>query len=111
MLLEAAPQIAAEVVAQAAQVDPVIFAYRGSNVGLAVHPTACHEGRWKASPPARDLSATVAVRAVASNAEIVATELCLLRAPVRCDGSRWFQRHVGWAPRGEVSTVTPLARV
>lgn len=72
-----------------------------------VYPAACHEGRWDASLSANDPSETVVVRAIASNEEIVATELCLLRAPGSSDRfarrmGRWFQRHTGRAHRGGI---------
>jgi uncharacterized phage protein gp47/JayE len=57
VLLEAASQIAAEVVEQAAQVDPVVFAYfGGSLVGLPIHEATSATGAavitWAADTPA-----------------------------------------------------------
>lgn len=62
VLLEAAAQIAAEVVEQAAQVDPVIFAYLGGSlVGIPIHEatsaTATATVTWAPDTPAVMLDA------------------------------------------------------
>jgi hypothetical protein len=62
VLLEAAAQIAAEVVAQAAQVDPVIFAYHGSSlVGIPIRQATSATGQatvsWATDTPAVMLDA------------------------------------------------------
>jgi hypothetical protein len=72
-----------------------------------IYPASCHEGRWHANLSADDPSETVVVRAIGSNEEIIASELCVLRPPELSVGlarwaGRWFQRHMGRVHRGGV---------
>jgi hypothetical protein len=65
----------------------------------------CHDGVWSVDLPADDLSETVVIRGISSNANVVASERCLLTAPGPPSGlarrvGRWLRRHTGRSHRG-----------